>query len=224
MYVNGPRITDNDWSEAGWAKAATLRYNTHASGLYLVSFGQNFTPTDYGYGVIAPSGLHLEPHGAHQAIRIDGTGNAGENMRIDVMAGATGLSVYGSETEALSCEELGFACEETRLAIFRGGIFRLEDATVERSAVDARDAGVVTVADSSLGIEHFYSWHDDAETGLPAHSLRRRHHRRGRLQRGHPRSRQHAAVPGRLRRDPASGLPLRGHRAPVVSAPEAGRA
>ncbi len=169
VYVNGPRITDNDWSETGWANAAVRRYNTHASGMYLVSFGQNFTPTDYGYGVIAPSGLHLEPHGAHQAIRVDGTGNAGENVRIDVMAGATGLAIYGSETEALYCEELGFACEDTRVATFRGGILRLEDLTVEQSATDARNAGVVTVSSTSVGVEHFYTWHTDSETDLPVH-------------------------------------------------------
>ncbi len=154
IHANGPRITDNDWSEEGWAAAAVRQYHTHASGLYLVSFGQNFAPTDYGYGVIAPSGIHLEPHGAHQALRIDGTGNAGENMRIDVMAGATGQAIYGSTTEALYCDELGFACDETRLQILRGGIVRFEDITMERSAIDARNAGVVTVSDTSLGVEH----------------------------------------------------------------------
>ncbi|MFT5683248.1 MAG: hypothetical protein ACI8RZ_004179 [Myxococcota bacterium] len=169
IYANGPRITDNDWSKAGHAAAAVRRYHTHASGIYLVSYGQNFTPTDYGYGVIAPSGLHLEPHGAHQAIRIDGTANAGENMRIDVMAGGTGQAIYGSTTPAYYCDELGFECDETRLQTLRGGIVRLEDVTIERTAIDARNSGVVTVSDSSLGVESFYSWHTDADSSLPVH-------------------------------------------------------
>ncbi len=169
IYANGPRIDTNNWSEAGFAEAAVRQQHTHSSGIYLVSFGRNFVPTDYGYGIIPGSGLHLEPHGAHQAIRVDGTGNAGENVRIDVMAGATGMSIYGSETAALYCEELGQDCTETRLATLRGGIVRLEDATFERSAVDARDAGVVTVHDTSLGVEHFYSWHSDDQTDLPVH-------------------------------------------------------
>ncbi len=169
FYVNGPRITDHDWSEAGFATAAVRQYNTHASGLYLVSFGRNFTPTDYGYGVIAPSGIHLEPHGEHQALRIDGTENAGENARIDVMAGATGLAIYGSDQPAGYCEELGRDCDQTRIATLRSGILRLEDLTVERSADDARNGGVVWVSDTSVGIEHFYSWHTDSGSGLPVH-------------------------------------------------------
>lgn len=169
IYANGPRIDTHDWSPEGYAAAAVRPQHTHASGIYLVSFGQNFVPADVGYGVIAPSGVHLEPHGAHQALRVDGTGNAGQNVRIDVMAGGTGLAVYGSEAPAAYCEELGLACDETRLATLRGGVVRLEDVTVERSIEDARGAGVVTVSADSVGVEPFYSWHTDDETGLPVH-------------------------------------------------------
>ena len=169
FYVNGPRITDNDWSAAGYAAAAVRTHHTHASGIYLVSFGQSFVPVDYGYAVIPPSGIHLEPHGAHQALRIDGVANAGENIRVDVAQGATGLSIYSIPAEALYCDDLGRTCEETYPLWLRGGRLHLEDLQIERSAVDARGTGPAMLHDTSLGIEHFYTWHVDPALGVPVH-------------------------------------------------------
>jgi len=168
FYVNGPRITDNDWSEAGYAAAAVRRYHTHTSGIYLVSFGQYGTVTDYAYALIPPSGLHLEPHGAHQALRIDGTANSGENIRIDASAGSTGIAIYASADAGLYCDDLSLDCEDTYSLYLRGGRLHLEDLQIERSATDARDAGVSTLHDTSLGVEHFYSWHE-RDGGLPVH-------------------------------------------------------
>ena len=72
IYANGPQIVDHDWSDSGYAAAALRTHHTHASGMYIVSFGQASTVTDYEFELIPPSGIHLEPHGAHQALRIDG--------------------------------------------------------------------------------------------------------------------------------------------------------
>ena len=169
IYVNGPRITDNDWSEAGFAAAAVRPYNTHASGLYLVSFGVPSFVSDFAYGLIAPSGIHLEPHGAHQALRIDGTGNSGDNIRIETMLGATGIAIYEGGSPGLYCEALGRDCSRSVPLYIRGGTLHLEDLTIERTHQDARNAGIVSVGLSSLGIEPFYSWHVDSDTGLPVH-------------------------------------------------------
>ncbi len=167
FYVNGPRITDNDWTPQGFEQAALVTHHTHASGMYLVSFGQSFVPADVGYAVIAPSGIHLEPHGAHQALRIDGTGNSGENVRIDVAKGATGISIYGSPAKGLYCDALGLLCESSDLLHLRNGTLHFEDVVIERSATDGRNGGVFVVHPDSLGVEHFYSWH--SQDGLPAH-------------------------------------------------------
>jgi hypothetical protein len=169
IYANGPDIVNNDWSEDGYAEKAIVRRHTHASGLYITSFGQLSYVTDYSYGLIAPSGIHLEPHGAHQALRIDGTGNSGENIRIDISTGSKGIAIYQSEAEGLYCDELDAECEETHPLYLRGGTVHLEELAFDRTATDARNAGAATLHESSLGIEHFYSWHTDAETALPVH-------------------------------------------------------
>ncbi|MEC7984784.1 MAG: hypothetical protein VX278_06455 [Myxococcota bacterium] len=169
LYVNGPRITDNNWSADGFAEAAVRNYHTHASGMYMVSFGQNSYVTDYEHGLIAPSGIHLEPHGAHQALRIDGTGNSGENIRLDISTGSKGIAIYTSPSEGLYCDELGVDCARTYPLHLRGGTVRLEDIEMERSATDARNAGVATLFTDALGIEHFYSWHTDDALGVPVH-------------------------------------------------------
>jgi len=169
VYVNGPRITDNDWSPEGFAAAAVRRYHTHASGLFLVSFGQLANVTDHPYGLIPPSGIHLEPHGAHQALRIDGVGNSGDNVRIETTLGSTGIAIYESPDPGLYCESVRSDCTESYPLYLRGGRLHLEDLTVERSLLDARGAGVATLGTTSLGIEPFYSWYTDAATGLPVH-------------------------------------------------------
>ncbi len=169
IYVNGPRITDNDWSPEGFAAAAVRRYHTHASGLFLVSFGQLAHVTDHPYGLIPPSGIHLEPHGAHQALRIDGVGNSGDNVRIETTLGSTGIAIYESPDPGLYCESVRSDCSESYPLYLRGGRLHFEDLTVERSLLDARGAGVATLGTTSLGIEPFYSWHSDGATGLPVH-------------------------------------------------------
>jgi len=169
MYVNGPRITDHDWSTEGFAAAAVRPYHTHASGLYLVSFGVSSYVVDYAYGLIAPSGIHLEPHGAHQALRIDGTGNSGENVRIDTMLGATGIALYEGGGPGLYCEALGGDCSRSYPLYIRGGTLHLEDLAIERTHHDARNTGTAPVGTSTLGIEPFYSWHIDSDSGLPVH-------------------------------------------------------
>jgi hypothetical protein len=137
--------------------------------MYLVSFGQLSYVTDYAYGLIPPSGIHLEPHGAHQALRIDGTGNSGENIRIDTTLGSTGISIYESPAPGLYCEELGRDCSESYPLYIRGGQVHLEDLSFARSATDARNAGVWMLHETSLGVEHFYTWHTDPNTALPVH-------------------------------------------------------
>jgi len=169
LYINGPRITDHNWSPEGFAEAAVRRYHTHTSGMYLVSFGQLAYVTDYPYGLIAPSGIHLEPHGAHQALRIDATGNSGDNIRIDNTLGATGIAIYESPSAGLYCDEVSSNCTESYPLYLRGGRLHLEDLTVERSLLDARGMGTATLGTASLGIEPFYSWHTDSSTGLPVH-------------------------------------------------------
>ncbi|MDP6934010.1 MAG: hypothetical protein QGG40_13885, partial [Myxococcota bacterium] len=169
VYVNGPDIVDNDWSEQGYADKAVVRRHTHASGIYLVSFGQLSYVTDYSYGLIPPSGIHLEPHGAHQALRIDGTGNSGENIRIDTSVGSKGIAIYEAEDEGLYCGEVDGDCDVTYPLYLSGGTVHLEDVQVERSSTDARNTGPGTLHETSLGIEHFYSWHTDSETSLPVH-------------------------------------------------------
>ncbi|MFZ5477553.1 MAG: hypothetical protein ACOZNI_12325 [Myxococcota bacterium] len=166
LYANGPRITDNDWSAAGYAAAATRAYHTHASGMYLVSFGQYATVTDYGQ-LIPPSGIHLEPHGAHQGLRVDGTGNAGDNVRIDLAMGGTGLAVYTSPDTALYCQELGRDCADAYPLYLRGGTLHLEDLAFERSVDDHRGSGAFTAGAASLGVRRLveYSW---AEAGMYA--------------------------------------------------------
>lgn len=169
MYVNGPSIEDNDWSAAGYAAQAVKRHHTHASGLYLVSFGQLAYPTDYPSGIIAPSGMHLEPWGAHQAIRIDGSQNSGENMRIDTTLGSTGIAIYESSVASPHCSVVRTDCEESYPLYLRGGTVHLEDLEFARSATDGRGTGPETVHTQSLGVEHFYAWHDDPVSGLPVH-------------------------------------------------------
>ena len=169
FYINGPRITDHNWTADGFREAALRKYHTHASGMYMVSFGQYGTVTDYPHGLIAPSGIHLEPHGAHQAIRIDGTGNSGDNIRIDTTYGSKGIAIYASPSTGLYCDDLGYDCSKSYPLYLRGGTLHLEDLTVERSAIDARNGGAATLFEQSMGIEHFYSWHDDADSGLPVH-------------------------------------------------------
>jgi hypothetical protein len=170
MYVNGPRITDNDWSEEGWLKAAARPYHTHTSGLYMVSFGVVSTVSDYGQ-LIPPSGLHLEPWGAHQALRIDGTANAGDNIRVELSDGATGLAVYSTGTAALSCEELGRECDESYPLYLRGGRIHLEDLQIERSVDDHRGVGILAYGAATLGVKRLieYSWSSDE--GLNAYCL-----------------------------------------------------
>jgi hypothetical protein len=168
MYINGPSIEDNDWSEAGYQRQAVQNLHTHASGLYLVSFGQGSTVTDYEYGLIPPSGIHLEPWGAHQALRIDGSQNSGENIRIDTTPGATGLAIYESAEPASTCDELKSDCTLSYPLYLRGGRLHLEDLETERSIVDARNSGPELVHTQSLGIDHFYSWYT-GEGGIPVH-------------------------------------------------------
>ena len=170
MYVNGPRITDNDWSEEGWLKSAARPYHTHASGLYMVSFGVVSTVSDYGQ-LIPPSGLHLEPWGAHQALRIDGTANAGDNIRVELSDGATGLAVYSTGTPALSCDSIGRECDESYPLYLRGGRIHLEDLQVERSVDDHRGAGILTWGAATLGVKRLieYSW--DSQEELDAYCL-----------------------------------------------------
>ncbi len=171
IYVNGPTVDDNDWSEAGFADRAGRRIHTHASGLYVVSFGQAAIPSDYGYAIIPPSGVHLEPHGAHQGLRVDGSENSGENVRIDLAPGSTGIAIYEGSEAASTCAELRDDCETAWPLYLRGGRLHFEDIQVERSATDARGAGVATLHETSFGVEPFYSWHVDAETGLPVHCV-----------------------------------------------------
>lgn len=161
MYVNGPRITDHDWSEAGLQAAARKFYHTHASGMYIVSFGQGSSVSDMSYGLIPPSGIHLEPRGAHQALRIDSTQNSGENIRIDTTIGSTGIAIYESPLTSPLCEEMPGECELSYPLYIRGGRLHLEDIEVERSVVDARGAGPATLHTETMGIEHIYSWHID---------------------------------------------------------------
>jgi hypothetical protein len=162
IFVNGPRITDHDWSEAGLEAAARRHYHTHASGLYMVSFGQGSSVSDMPYGLIPPSGIHLEPRGAHQAIRIDSTNNSGENIRIDTTLGSTGIAIYESPVASPLCEDMPGECDRSHPLYIRGGRLHLEDIEVERSVGDARGAGPATLHTQSLGIEHMYSWHIDA--------------------------------------------------------------
>ncbi|MBM4390233.1 MAG: hypothetical protein FJ090_03855 [Deltaproteobacteria bacterium] len=169
FYVNGPSTEDNDWSVAGYEKQAVKHHNTHASGIYLVSFGQGSTVTDYASALIPPSGIHLEPWGAHQAIRVDGSQNSGDNVRIDTTPGSTGIAVYQSESAASTCSVVRTDCETSYPLYLRGGTLHLEDLSVERSADDGRGAGPENVYTESVGIEHFYSWHTDEVTGLPVH-------------------------------------------------------
>jgi len=159
MYVNGPRVTDHDWSEGGLTDAARKFYHTHASGMYVVSFGQGSSVSDMAYGLIPPSGIHLEPHGAHQALRIDSTQNSGENIRIDTTIGSTGIAIYESPLTSPLCEEMPGDCELSHPLYIRGGRLHLEDIEVERSVVDARGSGPATLHGETMGIEHMYSWH-----------------------------------------------------------------
>lgn len=168
-YVNGPSVEDNDWSADGYAKQAMKNYHTHASGIYMVSFGQASTVTDVAGTLIAPSGIHLEPWGAHQAVRIDGSQNSGENVRIDTTLGSTGIAIYESPLAATTCSIVRTDCEESWPLYLRGGTVHLEDVAFERSVTDGRGTGVESVHTESLGIEHFYAWHDDATSGLPVH-------------------------------------------------------
>jgi hypothetical protein len=169
LYVNGPSVEDNDWSEAGFAKQAVERYHSHTSGMYVVSFGQLGYVTDYPYGLIPPSGVHLEPWGAHQALRIEGSQNVGENIRIDTALGGTGIAIYQGASTSLTCSQVRTDCDETWPLYLRGGTLHLEDLAQERSASDTRGTGPEAVATQTLGIEHFYAWHDDPSTGLPVH-------------------------------------------------------
>jgi hypothetical protein len=171
MYVNGPRITDHDWSEAGLYESARKFYHTHASGMYIVSFGQGSSVSDMSYGLIPPSGIHLEPRGAHQALRIDSTQNSGENIRIDTTIGSTGIAIYESPLASPLCEEMPGDCDLSHPLYIRGGRLHLEDIEVERSMVDARGAGPATLHEETMGIEHMYSWHVGSEFALnvPVH-------------------------------------------------------
>ena len=171
MYVNGPRITDHDWSDDGFNAAARRPYNTHASGIYIVSFGQGSTVSDMPYPLIPPSGIHLEPRGDHQGLRIDGGHNSGENIRIDTTLGATGISILEGPVPSPLCGEMPGECERSHPLYIRGGRLHLEDIEVARSAVDSRGMGIATLHSESLGIEQFYSWHIDAELslGVPVH-------------------------------------------------------
>ena len=169
MYVNGPSVEDNDWSEAGYLDRAVQHYHTHASGLYLVSFGQGSTVTDYAGGLIPPSGIHLEPWGAHQALRIDGTENSGENIRIDTSLGSTGIAIYEEGAASPNCSVVRSDCTDTWPLYLRGGTVHFEDLDFERSLTDGRNTGPENVYTQSVGIEHFYSWHSDGKTGLPVH-------------------------------------------------------
>lgn len=169
IYVNGPSVVDNDWSQAGYEKQAVKHYHTHASGLYLVSFGQGSTVTDYDGGLIPPSGIHLEPWGAHQAIRIDGSANSGEDLRIDTSLGSTGIAIYQSASASPTCSVVRTDCSESYPLYLRGGTLHFEDLAVERSSADGRGTGPENVYAQSLGIEHFYAWHQDSTTGLPVH-------------------------------------------------------
>ncbi|MBM75962.1 MAG: hypothetical protein CMK59_11230 [Proteobacteria bacterium] len=168
IYANGPQIVDHDWSDAGYAAAAIRTHHTHASGIYVVSFGQASTVSDYPYELIPPSGIHLEPHGEHQALRIDGTNNSGENIRIDTTLGSKGLTIYESPQTSIHCDALGLECETSYPLYLRGGTLHLEDLLVERSSTDSRNSGPATLHDTSLGIEHFYSWYID-ENVIPIH-------------------------------------------------------
>jgi hypothetical protein len=171
MYVNGPRITDHDWSEEGLYTAARKFHHTHASGLYIVSFGQGSSVSDMPYGLIPPSGIHLEPRGDHQALRIDSTQNSGENIRIDTTLGSTGIAIYESPIASPLCDEMPGDCEKSHPLYIRGGRLHLEDIEVERSVVDARGAGPATLHTETMGIEHMYSWHIGTEFDLdvPVH-------------------------------------------------------
>ena len=171
MYINGPRITDHDWSEEGFRAAARRAYHTHASGLYLVSFGTGSTVSDREYGLIPPSGIHLEPHGFHQALRIDGTNNTGENVRIDTTLGSKGIAIYQSPLPSPLCDELGSECTRTHPLYIRGGRIHLEDVEIERSAMDARGMGAASLHTHTVGVEPFYSWHidDGIGEGVPVH-------------------------------------------------------
>ncbi|HJN77790.1 MAG TPA: hypothetical protein QGF58_27980 [Myxococcota bacterium] len=169
MYVNGPRITDNDWSADGLRNAAIRRYHTHTSGMYLVSFGQLSTVTDYGQ-LIAPSGIHLEPHGSHQAIRIDGSANAGDNIRIDLSKGATGLAIYTGD-EASYCEDLGRDCSTSYPLYLRGGVLHLEDLRVETSVDEHQGVGAFTLASESLGVRRLMTWSWVEEESVYAHCV-----------------------------------------------------
>jgi hypothetical protein len=171
IYVNGPDRETNDWSAAGWARMAAVPRHTHALGLYLVSFGRESTPSDWPYALIPPSGILLEPHGAHQALRIDGTGNTGDNVRIETTLGATGIAVYEGEIPGLYCDDLGRDCTRSYPLWLRGGRLHLEDLETERSAEDARGGGVFWTHGQTLGVEPFTTWHIDPALGVPAHCV-----------------------------------------------------
>lgn len=171
IYVNGPDRETNDWSAAGWARMAGVPRHTHALGLYLVSFGRESTPSDWPHALIPPSGILLEPHGAHQALRIDGTGNSGDNVRVETTLGSTGIAVYEGEIPGLHCESLGRDCTRSYPLWLRGGRLHLEDLETERSAEDARGGGVYWTHGQTLGVEPFTTWHRDPTLGVPAHCV-----------------------------------------------------
>jgi hypothetical protein len=168
IFLNGPRITDNDWSDDGYAASAAKRYHTHASGIYIASFGQLSRLSDLG-GLIPPSGIHLEPHGSHQGLRIDGSVNSGENIRIDTSLGSKGIAIYGSDSPSPYCDSVDGDCEVSHPLYLRGGTLHFEDLRMERSADDARNGGASWLHSASMGVEPFYSWHEDAQSGLPVH-------------------------------------------------------
>ena len=84
------------------------------------------------------------------------------------MSGAARDGMEGGEAGRY-CDAVGADCSRSVPLYIRGGTLHLEDLTIERTHQDARNTGTAPVGTSSLGIEPFYSWHIDTDTGLPVH-------------------------------------------------------
>ncbi len=173
LFLNGPE-QNTSFETPGLVEAAKGYYNTHASAMFVQSFGRGSTVSDMGQ-VIPPSGIHMEPYGQHQAIRVDGSYNLGVQMRLEPAKSSTGLAIYGAPTLApqtqLVCTALGLSCDgPTTLAHFRDGLIINED-TFERRSMSNQASMAYGGVSKSFGSEMFTHWHTTADSSVPRHCV-----------------------------------------------------
>lgn len=177
IFLNAPNPQVANARSSDPAIAAALRpNNTHASGIYITSYGREATvtpdPKSSPITLIAQSGIHLEPHGSHQGLRIDGTNNSGTDLRIDLSQGSTGIAVYGSpDTKGTYCDYLKLNCERTVAMRLTNGIMELQNIQIARS-ITRQDTMSYALANQALGVEVFTHWHTTGSNDMtPIHCV-----------------------------------------------------